>query len=206
MQNELSQNELGIDATQQRRGRMIFIMMAIFFIVPIVVVVLMIKFDWRPGGQSMGELVQPPRLLQPPSQLLDNKSVAQDKFWGDKWNMVVVAETCEATCMSKLHDMRQIHVSTYKDIIRVQRVLITHQADVNKLVKMYPDMMILNSPAEGVNALAVQFNIKDENALQTNRIYFVDPLGHVMMSYPATTPAANIRKDLVRLLKFSWAG
>ena len=206
MQNELSQNELGIDVTQQRRGRMIFIMMAIFFIVPIVVGVLMSKFDWRPGGQSMGELVQPPRLLQPPSHLLDNKGVTQDKFWGDKWNMVVVAESCEATCMSKLHDMRQIHVSTYKDIIRVQRVLVTHQADVRKLVQMYPDMMILNSPVEAVDALAAQFNINDENALLTNRIYFVDPLGHVMMSYPTTTPAANIRKDLVRLLKFSWAG
>lgn len=206
MQNEVSQNELGIDATQQRRGRMIFIMMAIFFIVPIVVVVTMIKFDWRPGGQSMGELVQPPHLLQPPTNLQDNKGVAQEKFWGDKWNMVVVAETCEDGCMSKLHDMRQIHVSTYKDILRVQRVLVTHQADVSKIVQMYPDMMILNSSAEGVNALAAQFKIKDENPLQTNRIYFVDPLGHVMMSYPATTPAANIRKDLVRLLKFSWAG
>lgn len=200
------QTEFNIDTAQQRRGRMIFIMMAIFFIVPIVVVVMMIKFDWRPGGQSLGELVQPPRLLQTSPNLLDNKGNAQTAFWGDKWNMVLVAEACETACLSKLHDMRQIHVSTYKDIIRVQRVLITHQADVNKLVEMYPDMMIINGSAEGVSQLATQFNIKDENALLTNRIYFVDPLGHIMMSYPVTTPAANIRKDLVRLLKFSWAG
>lgn len=200
------QTEFNIDTAQQRRGRMIFIMMAIFFIVPIVVVVMMIKFDWRPGGKSLGELVQPPRLLQTSPDLLDNKGNARPAFWGDKWNMVLVAEACEAECQNKLHDMRQIHVSTYKDIIRVQRVLITHQADVNKLVEMYPDMMILNGSAEGVSQLATQFNIKEENALQTNRIYFVDPLGHIMMSYPVTTPAANIRKDLVRLLKFSWAG
>lgn len=200
------QNELNIEAAQQRRGRMIFMMMAIFFIVPIVVVVTMIKMDWRPGGQSLGELVQPPRLLEADTHLLDVKGTALPKFWGDKWNIVFVANTCEQACLSKLHDMRQIHVSTYKDIIRVQRVLITHQADVTAIQTMYPDMLILNQSAESIDALTKQFNIQAEDALAANRIYFVDPLGHLMMSYPQATPAANIRKDLVRLLKFSWAG
>jgi cytochrome oxidase Cu insertion factor (SCO1/SenC/PrrC family) len=200
------QNEIKIDVAQQRRGRMIFIMMAIFFIVPIVVVVAMIKYDWRPGGKSQGELVQPPRLIQTNSSLVDIAGTQQSKFWGDKWNMVFVAKECDTVCESKLHDMRQIHVSTYKDIIRVQRVLITHQSDVTKLVEMYPDMMILNRSAESIDGLAQQFNIQNENALLANRVYFVDPLGHIMMSYPVTTPATSIRKDLVRLLKFSWAG
>ena len=151
------QNELNIDTAQQRRGRMVFIMMAIFFTVPIVIVVLMIKYDWRPGGQSLGELIQPPRLIQTQETLLDHKGVQQAKFWGDKWNLVVLAETCEATCMGKLHDMRQIHVSTYKDMLRVQRVLITHQSDVSKIVEMYPDMLILNNPADTISTLAQQF-------------------------------------------------
>lgn len=200
------QNEVKIEAAQQRRGRMIFLMMAIFFIVPIVVVVAMIKMDWRPGGQSMGELVQPARLLNADPHLMDSKGNAQSKFWGDKWNVVFVAKTCEQVCLNKLHDMRQIHVSTYKDIIRVQRVLITHQADISAIQTMYPDMLILNQPTGSIDALAEQFNIQAEDARIANRIYFVDPLGHLMMSYPQATPAANIRKDLVRLLKFSWAG
>lgn len=200
------QNEVKIEADQQRRGRMIFLMMAIFFIVPIVVVVAMIKMDWRPGGQSLGELVQPARLLNADAHLLDVKGTAQPKFWGDKWNMVFVANACEQVCLNKLHDMRQIHVSTYKDIIRVQRVLITHQTDISAIQTMYPDMLILNQSAESVDALATQFNIQAEDARIANRVYFVDPLGHLMMSYPQATPAANIRKDLVRLLKFSWAG
>lgn len=200
------QNEVKIEADQQRRGRVIFLMMAVFFIVPIVVVVAMIKMDWRPGGQSLGELVQPARLLQPDAQLADTQGASQAKFWGDKWNMVYVANTCEQACLSKLHDMRQIHVSTYKDIIRVQRVLITHQADVQAIQTMYPDMLILNQPTASIDTLAQQFNIQAEDARTANRIYFVDPLGHLMMSYVPTTPAANIRKDLVRLLKFSWAG
>jgi len=31
-------------------------------------------------------------------------------------------------------------------------------------------------------------------------------LGHIMISYPNTISADDIRKDLVHLLKYSWAG
>jgi hypothetical protein len=200
------QNELNLSKEQQRRGRMIFLMMAIFFIIPIVVVVVMIKLDWRPSGQSLGELVNPPRLLATQPTLKDHQGNPLPTFWNEKWNMVFVAEQCEAVCMSKLHDMRQIHVSTYKEIMRVQRVLITQQTNVDEIVRRYPDMLIVNQPTSNVADLATQFNIADEQASTANRTYLVDPLGHVMMSYQPSTPAANIRKDLVRLLKFSWAG
>jgi hypothetical protein len=59
---------------------------------------------------------------------------------------------------------------------------------------------------QDIENLATQFNIHDEDALLANRVYFVDPLGHMMMSYTSNIEAAYIRKDLTRLLKFSWAG
>ncbi|HAJ71816.1 MAG TPA: hypothetical protein DCO68_07020 [Methylophilaceae bacterium] len=200
------QFEQNSQQAQQRKGRMIFIMMAIFFAVPIVVVVLMYKLDWRPSGQSYGELVQPPRMITASHNLQDAESKSQDKFWQDKWNMVFVAGQCNAICLEKLHDMRQIYVSTYKDMLRVQRVLVTAQQDVREIRSMYPDMLIINQPTSDVIQLAAQFNIAHENAMKTNRIYFVDPLGHVMMSYVKETPAVHIRKDLVKLLRYSWAG
>jgi len=49
-----------LDPVQQRKGRMIFLLLAIFFTVPLLVVVAMIKFDWRPTGKSYGQLIQPP--------------------------------------------------------------------------------------------------------------------------------------------------
>lgn len=202
----MMQSTLTNTAKQQTKGRMIFLMMAIFFIVPIVVVVAMYKYNWKPSGQSRGELVQPPRLLAASATLMDNKGQLHSKFWNEKWNMVFVAEDCQAVCQQKLHDMRQVYVSTYKDMLRVQRVLITLQANVAEMQAKYPDMIILNQPAQDIAALAQQFNIGGETALQANRTYLVDPLGHVMMSYPATAPAADILKDLKRLLRFSWAG
>jgi hypothetical protein len=200
------QNELVIDKEQQRKGRIIFLMITIFFVVPILVVVLMFKFNWRPTGQSVGELVQPARLLITPSTLKDNNNNSQTSFWGDKWNMVYIAKQCDKACIDRVHDMRQIHISTYKDIFRVQSVLITQQQDVSSLQAQYPQLIIINQSVQDIENLATQFNIHDEDALLANRVYFVDPLGHMMMSYTSNIEAAYIRKDLTRLLKFSWAG
>lgn len=203
MQTELS-NKINPDS-QQRKGRIIFVLMAIFFVVPIIVVVMMYKLNWKPTGQSYGELVMPPRLMEQVETLKDSDGKDVSKFWTDKWNMVYVADTCEQACREKLHIMRQLHVSLYKDMPRAQRVLITHTQDVSKIKADYPDLVIINQPADSITKLGQQFDLKGEAAAQSNRLYLVDPLGHIMMSYQATAPAADIRKDLVHLLKYSWA-
>lgn len=204
MQTKLS-NQINPD-NQQRKGRIIFVLMTIFFVVPIVVVVMMYKLNWMPTSQSYGELVAPPRLIEQVETLKDSDGKAISKFWSDKWNMVYVTDTCEQACKEKLHIMRQLHVSLYKDISRTQRVLITNTQDVSKIKADYPDLIIINQSADDIKKFSQQFNLDNEEAAQTNRLYLVDPLGHIMMSYQATTPAADIRKDLVRLLKYSWAG
>ncbi|MGB7814926.1 MAG: hypothetical protein WBL28_01090 [Methylotenera sp.] len=203
MQTELS-NQISPD-NQQRKGRIIFVLMTIFFVVPIVVVTIMYKLNWMPTGQSYGELIMPPRLIEQPETLKDSDGKVASRFWSDRWNMVYVTDICEQTCKEKLHTMRQLHVSLYKDISRTQRVLITNTQDVSKIKADYPDLIILNQSAGDIKKLSQQFSLDNEVAAQTNRLYLVDPLGHIMMSYQATTPAADIRKDLIRLLKYSWA-
>ncbi len=203
MQTELS-NQVNPD-NQQRKGRTIFALMAIFFVVPMVVVMVMYKLNWKPTGQSHGELVTPPRLIVQVETLKDSDGKAVPKFWSDKWNMVYVTDTCEQTCKEKLHIMRQLHVSLYKDISRAQRVLITNTQDVSKIKADYPDLVVINQSADDIKKVSQQFNLEGEIATQSNRLYLVDPLGHIMMSYQASTLAADIRKDLIRLLKYSWA-
>lgn len=194
-----------INSKDQRKGRAIFLMMLTFFIVPIIAVVLMFKFNFKPTGESRGELITPPKLIQTTATLQDDTGKASHQFWTEKWNMVYVTDVCEAVCMKKLSDMRQIHVSMYKDIPRTQRVLITHVQDLSKIKKDFPDLTVINQPNADIKALSAQFNLKGEDALQSNRLYFVDPLGHLMMSYPANADPADIRKDLARLLRYSWA-
>ena len=204
--NQTSQIDLNLE--QQKKGRLVVISMVIFFLVPIFVVVLMYKFNWKPNtGVSLGQLITPARLINMPHGLKDsnNQSVATD-FWQDKWSIVYVAAKCEQACDAKLHDMRQIHVSLYKEMPRAQRVLITEQLDNSKYKTMYPELLIIDQPAASLADLTTQFNIGAESAVNSDRIYLVDPLGHIMMSYPSFTSAKDIRKDISQLLRYSWAG
>ncbi|OIQ95255.1 hypothetical protein GALL_227330 [mine drainage metagenome] len=191
----------------QRKGRKVFILMLIFFAVPIVVVIMMYRFNWIPTGASIGELVTPVRLLSSPLDIQDNEAkVLTPLFWKEKWSIVFVADECGQACFEKLHDMRQLHVSLYKDMDRAQRVLITKMQDVSKIKSDYPGMAIINQPAVSVTNLIQQFQVNSENVTLSNRIYLVDPLGHLMMSYPSDVPLADVRKDVTRLLRYSWAG
>lgn len=193
--------------TRQSRGRLMLISMLIFFITPIVVVIAMYKLDWRPQGSSVGELVTPARLLnmQQPLLLSDGK-LAADNLWKDKWSMVYVAAECAEKCAKKLYIMRQLHVSLYKEIPRMQRLLVTTTQDVSELKKNYPELLIVNQPSADISTLSDQFELDGEPATSSDRIYLVDPLGHLMMSFAADTDPALVRKDITRLMKYSWAG
>jgi len=192
---------------QQRRGRLILLCMLIFFIIPIIAVIAMYKLDWRPKGESVGELVSPPRALSIDQTLINNNGTkVSASLLKDKWSMVYVTAECDLQCKNKLHQMRQLHVSLYKEIPRMQRVLITTSQDVADIARNYPELLIINQPADDVIAFSKQFNIDNEAAINTNRIYLSDPLGQLIMSYQASTSPALVRKDITRLMKYSWTG
>ena len=118
----------------------------------------------------------------------------------------MVADSCDQACETRLYDMRQIHASLEKNMNRVQRVLLTHQQDVSALQKRYPDLLILNQPNVDVDQLAAQFNRGNQDAYGLRNVYLVDPLGNWMMVYGVELPAKDLRKDVVQLLRYSWAG
>jgi hypothetical protein len=188
----------------QARGRLIFCLLAVFFALPVIIVTLMYKFEWHPQGSSQGELVAPPIAIELPAGLLDaqGKAIAPDLL-RDKWSMVYVTERCAEACMQRLYTMRQLHASMAKDSQRLQRILITQEADWQGLQAEYPDMRVIQQPTIAVTTLARQFQIEPS---ADTRIYLVDPLANLMMSFPASVEAKAIRKDLVRLLKAAWAG
>jgi len=204
MQTDIENQEY---LARQSRGRLMLISMLIFFVTPIVVVIAMYKLDWRPQGTSVGALVTPARLLNMQQTLLFNDGqLVPSTVWKDKWSMVYIAADCAEKCAAKLHIMRQLHVSLYKEIPRMQRLLVTTTQDVTDLKKHYPELLIVNQPTAEISALSDQFELNGEPAIGSDRIYLVDPLGHLMMSFAADTEPALIRKDITRLMKYSWAG
>ncbi|MDP3778292.1 hypothetical protein [Methylotenera sp.] len=192
---------------QQRRGRLILLCMLIFFITPIIAVVAMYKLDWRPKGESIGELVTPAKALTMQQPLVSSDgNVASINLLKDKWSMVYMTADCDAQCKDKLHQMRQLHVSLYKEIPRMQRLLFTTVSDVTEIKQNYPDLLIVNQPKTDIISFSEQFNIHNETSMTAGRIYLIDPLGHLIMSYSASTSPALVRKDITRLMKYSWTG
>ena len=201
------QTEEQFSPQQQRKGRVVLVLMLIFFVVPLLVVFSMYKYNWMPSGTSVGELVKPARLMRDVSQLKsDTGASIPNTFWKERWSIVYVTADCQKTCLDKLHDMRQLHVSLYKDMPRAQRVLITTMQDTTAIKRDYPDLIVINQPSNQISTLMAEFEVNDESVASSNRLYLVDPLGHLMMSYQPELPLAAVRKDVTRLLRFSWAG
>jgi len=198
------------DKRQQKKGRLFLIAMVVFFAAPLFLVIAMYRFDWHPKGKSYGDLIEPVVPIKLTEAFKDVKTtdttVLSKLLWHDKWSAVILADKCEAVCQARLHDARQIHASLEKDMNRLQRILITNQQDLNDLQKQYPDLIILNQPSADVAALAKQFDVDGVSAYTSERVYMVDPLGNLMLSYSNQVKPVDMRKDWVRLLKYSWAG
>jgi hypothetical protein len=190
---------------EKRLGRRMLLLLVALFALPLLIVAIMYRLEWQPGGASHGQLISPPQ----PLHLLELHTLQGKSFgaaqWKDKWSLVYIGQQgCDADCTAQLHDLRQIHASLHKEITRVQRVLLIasvgEDGNLASVQQQYPDLVILAGP--GAQQLAGQFG----SAGQTGNVYLVDPLGNVMMRYPQGYQAKGLRKDLMRLLTYSWAG
>jgi len=222
-QDITGQNKAAPPGTRSR-GRWILVLLLVFFAVPLLLVVVMHQYDWHPQGSSHGELIAPARQVVMPAGLLNASGKAiSPEIWRDKWSMVYIADECAAVCLQRVHSMRQLHVSFAKDIERMQRVLITHSRETAALQQQYPDLVIINQPDSAIADLVQQFSEQSSPELglskqdpseqssgnaskDANRLYLVDPLGNLMIRFPASVPDADVRKDISKLLRYSWAG
>jgi len=183
------------------------ILLVFFFSVPMITVLLMHHYNWHPQTRSHGDLISPPRQLQIPSNLMSVQGVyVEPELLKNKWSMVYVADQCAQACEERMHQLRQLHASLAKNINRVQRILIASGGNLKVMHEQYPDIVILNHPESEVSALRAQFDMQDASGIAANRIYLVDPLGNLMMSFSDKVPLEDIRKDITRLLAYSWTG
>ena len=193
-----------------KKNQIIVIFMTLIFIAPLVIVMLMYRYDWHPGSHSYGELVKPIIKINVPNNLESakdsSKKVEVSGLMKDKWSLVYITNECKTICENKLYDLRQIHVSFDKDIPRVQRILITLDKNINKILEKYPDLIILNKPIESVANLSSQFDTPLYKAINSDNVYIVDPMSNLMMLYTNKIKPIEIRKDVAKLLKSAWAG
>ncbi|MBI3778363.1 MAG: SCO family protein [Gammaproteobacteria bacterium] len=195
------------------RSRRRVLLIAALFALPVIVSYALYLGGWRPASTgNHGELVQPARPLADAAVvLLDGKPMRFSELRG-KWTLVTFSSAeCLKPCERNLTNMRQVIAAQGKDAERVQSVLVVTDGKaldwLRYAVKDYPGMRVITGPADSVAALAREFTLPAGNPLDNlNRVYLVDPLGNLMMSYPADADPSGMRKDLARLLRVSQIG
>ncbi|MBI5783054.1 MAG: SCO family protein [Gammaproteobacteria bacterium] len=195
-----------------RARRRIFLLAALF-VVPLIVAYALYYGGWRPSTTgNHGELVQPARTIEDAAfTTLDGKPVRFSALRG-KWTLVTFGSAeCLSPCERNLYKMRQAIAAQGENADRAQSVFVVTDGKardwLHYAIKDYPGLRVMAGPPEAVANLARQFTLPAGGPLDNlNRIYMVDPLGNLMMSYPADADPSGIRKDLARLLRLSRIG
>jgi hypothetical protein len=175
-----------------RRGRVKFLLLGLFFALPVAAGWIAWWLDLVPGTTSNYGTLIPPRPL-PAGPFAAFKG---------KWVLVQFdSGACDAWCERKHYFMRQVRRATGKDMQRVERLwLVTDgkapapallAAIEGTAVVAADERLLAAFPAEGSPAA---------------HIYLVDPLGNLMLRFPRDPDPARILKDLQRLLRVSRFG
>ena len=198
---------------RRAHNRLVLIALAALFLGGLGLAYLLVESGWRPTRtKNYGELVQPARPLDDVELIaLDGRRANLRQLHG-KWSLVYFGPSyCLTPCTDNLYKMRQIAAAQGKEAGRVQRVFVA--TDVSAIdwlrytLKDYPGMEVYIGPPAGVRRLAAQFAVPAGGALdRLHRVYVVDPLGNLMMSYPADADARRMNKDISFLLKASHIG
>ena len=136
-----------------------------------------------------------------------------------RWLLVRVGPSaCDAACEKQLWLMRQLRLTTGRDRDRVERVwLVTSPEAAAPAAQTLADY-------EGTWVVAVEHKLAADwplpvdtpsvagspppaaGAQASSHLWLVDPLGNLMMRFPADPDPAKMKKDLLKLLKASRVG
>ncbi|MBE8190191.1 MAG: hypothetical protein HAW58_04930 [Candidatus Thioglobus sp.] len=113
------------------------------------------------------------------------------------WSLGFSADECENICQQALQDVKTIRLLMNADMRRIQGLLLTNSTN--------------NLPISGILFARPSANLRQKLSrleAQTGRkLFLIDPLGNVMLSYPAQKlDIKKVIKDLKRLFKYSRIG
>ncbi len=178
------------------KSRALLLLLFALFFAPVVAAIFM-NSSWWDGRieatKNRGILVQPVVSLSALSFTASDASPWTFAQSDGRWVLFIIENDsgCDDACNQGLDKAQQMHRALGDHRENLQRVRFTFGA-------------------ETVNSDDWLSIVDDSNALQVmisnpliGELYLVDPLGNLMMRYPANKTARDILKDLERLLKYS---
>jgi len=164
---------------RQRRGRRIFVLVAVAFLGPLfLAVALYLGGGWSPGSTIQhGILLKPPGLL--PELTLPPPTGGREPA-----------------------SLRQVRLALGKEMARVQRVFLAGggESDNPYFQQQHPGLIVVTAPGDNA-AIAKALGERTDGD-----IFLADPLGNIVLRYPPAAGMPDIHKDLQHLLKASAIG
>lgn len=158
------------------------------------------------GRTNYGTLIDPRERPIPAmaSSTLDGRPARLEQYAG-KWIMLKVGGgECPDACQKQLFAMRQWRLMQGKNMDRVERVwLVTDTQPLDTMtIRQYDGMHLLRAPKEVVD----KWLPAAQGTQPSEHIYLIDPLGNLMMRFPANPDPSKVHKDIAKLLKASAIG
>ena len=197
-----------------RRQRRLLIGLALMFFGPLGVSFYLYygHGSWHPGGRvNAGDLIEPPRPLPSLALPLQSSGETAPDFLKRKWTLLYVQQgPCAERCRTSLYETRQVRLALDRDMDRVQRVFIADDdcCDLQFLHEQHPDLIAVRmSPAAAaLLAFLPRGAGNGSGGGNAQRIYLIDPLGNLMMSYAPGAKPKGMLEDMKRLLRLSQIG
>jgi cytochrome oxidase Cu insertion factor (SCO1/SenC/PrrC family) len=202
-------------AAQDSRNRKFLVALALLFFAPLAVSFYMYygPVSWRPANHvNRGDLIDPARPLPEVSLAVaarDAEHRTKPDFLKGKWTLLYYgAGGCSALCRTDLYNTRQIRIALNRDMDRVQRVFLAEGecCDWPFLETEHPDLLTVRATRDAAPLQALLPAVDGVAPLQADRVYLIDPLGNLMMSYAPTARPKGMLEDLKRLLGLSHVG
>lgn len=155
------------------------------------------------GTTNNGDLILPVIPLTPFTLDAVEGGVIDTDAFNEFWTLVYIStDGCDSICQQQVYAMRQLRLMLGREAMRVQRLFVyagLTKEETNSVQTAFPEMLMGTAGSSELELLARQFEVKGLEG--EDRLYLVDPVGNLMMSFPQDMNPRLIYKDLKKLLR-----
>lgn len=164
---------------------------------------------------NKGEFYSTPQDLADTGFVMTNNNgesqIKQFNDFDNRWYLMVVANNeCNKICESNLEKIAYVRVVHARYTGRIVSTFAHFGLSAERsqqLIDNFGLMGISPQTAEGFQEwLKPFYEARDQSQFDSDRIYMIDPLKKLMMSYPSDVSPLDIYEDMKRLLKTSRVG
>jgi hypothetical protein len=196
---------LQADAARTRMGRWKMLFVLLICASPVVASYWTYYVIRPEGRRNYGELIEPQRPLPAVATLSLSGEAAPLTALKGQWLLLSVGTgACDSACQQRLYFQRQLRETLGKDKDRLDRVWLIQDgaAVAPTLMPALAQATVLKVKAQDLQAWLPPAPGQSLDA----HLYLVDPLGNLMMRFPAHMDAAGAgkaKRDLERVLRAS---